>query len=97
MTDTKAKVDLLLKEPPPKREPAAAAIYTYQATSAEQYLGLLHQTDPRPWWHEAAPRKKARLKNVRLTNTLSSSATTPSEQSAASGEITSRNRRANHG
>jgi hypothetical protein len=90
MTYPKAKIDLLLREPPPKQEPAAAAIYTYEATSAEQYLELL-QTDPRPWWHEATPRKKPRLKNVKLTNALSSSAATPSKESAAPGEITSRN------
>jgi hypothetical protein len=62
--------------------PVTAAIYTYEATSAEQYLELLH-TDPRPWWHEAKPRKKARFKNIKLTNALSSSAT--------------KNRKANHG
>jgi hypothetical protein len=73
-----------MTEPPLKQEPAAAATYTYEARSAEQYLELLH-SDPRPWWYAVRPRKKPRLKNVKLTNALRSSATPPSEESAAPG------------
>jgi hypothetical protein len=81
VTDT---IDLLLKELPPKQEPATAAIYTFEARSAEQYDELL-QSDPRPWWWQATPRKKTRLKNVKLTNALTSSSS-PSSESAAPDE-----------
>jgi len=44
-------------------------LFTYQAKSAAEYQEALF-SDPRPWWHEAKPRKKARFKNVKLTNAL---------------------------
>jgi len=44
-------------------------LFTYQAKDAQEYQALLF-TDPRPWWHQAKPRKKARFKNVKLTNSL---------------------------
>jgi hypothetical protein len=66
---------------PPKHKPARAAVFTYEATSAEQYDALL-QSDPRPWWTAVPPRKKPRFKSVKLTNALSPSAM-PSEESIA--------------
>jgi hypothetical protein len=44
-------------------------LFTYQARDNAEYIKVLF-SDPRPWWHEAKPRKKARYKNVRLTNKL---------------------------
>jgi DNA-binding transcriptional regulator YdaS (Cro superfamily) len=44
-------------------------VFTYQARDAQEYLEVLFR-DPRPWWHEAKPRKKARFQNVKLTNSL---------------------------